>query len=87
MLYSLDGGIFPCHYQVPFDPFSDTLWPFVIAARNAIAKATGNRTADAHVLGKDIVTAAWQSYLWVIVGVSNMGYITYTAWDPKYTLT
>lgn len=41
---------------VPFDPFSDTLWPFVIAARNAIAKATGNRTADAHVLGKDIVT-------------------------------
>eukprot|EP00435_Cladocopium_sp_Y103_P029457 s893_g7.t1 len=41
---------------VPFDPFSDTLWPFVIAARNAIAKATGNRTADAHVLGRGIMT-------------------------------
>ena len=62
MVYSLDSGIFPLHYQVPFDPFSDTLWPFVIAARNAIAKATGNRTADAHVLGKSVATAAWHSY-------------------------
>jgi len=27
---------------VPFDPYSDTLWPFVLAARGAIKKATEN---------------------------------------------
>ena len=42
---------------VPFDPFSDTLWPFVIAARNAITKATANSTADVK-FGRGVATTA-----------------------------